>query len=207
METKNGTTKEGEKSQKGFLKIPNDLLQALLVINLTGREFKVCFLIYRLSQGCQKEWAKVIPANFKSIGIGDSHIKGVLDVLSSKVILIQNEKTKEFKLNTSTILCLSEGKYPDRLEKIGDLIHKQLQKKIHQKGNTDIPEMVSKVLPKREVTTYQKSSPQSLPKREVLASGSKGFSTPKDILKRSIYSDRHEIADKNLSIKEKSLND
>lgn len=199
--------KEGEELEKGFLKTPHELLQALLVVSLTGRQLKACLLIYRLSKGCQEEWAKVIPADFKAIGIGDSHIKEVLGILSSEAILIQNEKTKELKLNTTRILSFAEKEYPARLEKIRELIHKQLRKKTYQKGNIDIPEMVSENLPKEETTTYQNSNPQPLPKREASASYNKDFSTPKDILKTVINSDRYRIADKNLSTKEESQDD
>lgn len=203
MKIKNGITKkEGEELEKGFLKTPNDLLHALLATSLTERKLKVCLLIYRLSKGCQKEWAKIIPADFKAIGIGDSHIKEVLEALFSEAILVQNEKTKDLKLNTIRILSLAEEKYPARLEKIGDLIHKQLRKKTYQKSNADIPKVVSKNLPKEEDTAYQKSNLQPLPKREISASHSKDFSIPKDILNTIINSDKYRIADKNLSTKE-----
>lgn len=208
METNNRRAKrEGEELEKGFLKIPHELLHALLVIGLTGRELKVCSLIYRLSKGCQKEWTKIIPADFKAIGIGDSHIKEILKVLSLEIILIQNEKTKELKLNTSKILSIAERKYPDRLERISDLIHKQLKKRTYQKGNIGIPKMVGENLPKEEITTYQNSNPQPLPKREISALYSKGFSTPKDILNTIINSDKYKIADKNLSTKEDPQDD
>lgn len=196
-----------EKKMKNFSQIPNELVHAFLVISLTGRELEVCILIYRLSKGCQKEWAKIIPADFKAIGIGDSHIKEVLEALFSEAILIQNEKTKELKLNITKILSVAEEKYPARLERIGDLIHKQLRKKTYQKGNTDIPKMVSISLPKEETITYQNSNPHPLPKREISTSGNKDFSSIKDILNTSINSDRYGIADKNLSTKEDSLDD
>jgi len=60
-----------ENKMINFSQIPNELYHAFLVTSLTKRELKVCLLIYRLSKGCQKEWAKVILADFKAIGISD----------------------------------------------------------------------------------------------------------------------------------------
>lgn len=59
--------------------------------------------------------------------------------------------------------------------------------------------MVRRNLPNKEVSTSQDSKLITLPKREVLRSNNDGFTTPKDILKISKYSDKDTVADNNSS--------
>jgi len=193
-----------ELTETGFAPIPHSFLNALLVLGLTGRELRIILLISRFTIGFHKKWVKLKNKDFKIIGIGDGHIKEVMEDFLLKKIVIQNEKTKEYGLNIVYILSLANTHFPQRLEELDDLIHDQFKRKNYQNGNIIFTEIVGKDLPKEELPTYQNGNITPLPKREVLDSDNNDFSPLKDILKISKNTDKYEIA--NNSFKEGSQN-
>ncbi len=182
---------------KGHTQIPHWLFQCLLLLDLSKRELKVVLLVIRLTLGCQKKWAKIIQRDLRIIGVGETHAKEVLIRLLETRIIILNEKTQTYGLNEDYLN--SQLTKSVSIENLDRLVGRQLLKESYQNGKQELTETVSKSLPIQEVSTSQNSKLITLPKREVLRSNNKGFTTPKDILKISKYSDKDTVADNNSS--------
>ena len=74
---------------KPHVRIENDLFDHILLCNFGKRQLKIIFLIYRLSIGCQREWAQIPQKkDFEAIGITQNHIKHEINwLMSTRVIL------------------------------------------------------------------------------------------------------------------------
>lgn len=178
--------KTGEDNfSKGHTQLPHKLGNILLLIDLTEREQKVVYLIIRLTYGCQKRWAKLKFADLRIIGITPSHAKEVIEPLLVKDIVVQNGKTKEFRINEEYLCSKVTEKVNNRLAKLGKLVGKQL-KKDYQNSNQEVTKVVTAPLPKKEVSSYQNSNVEGLPRKEDLDSDNNDFATPKDILNKKI---------------------
>lgn len=173
-------------NKTGFTKIPHGVLESLLVCGLNKRELNAVLLILRLSYGCQRTWARVIQADLDVVGIGDSHAKEILEGLLSKTVLVQNEKTKELKINETIIPSNPTKDVSLRLDKLSHLIGKNLPRKTSQNGNSSVTKTVSIKLPKQEASSYQNSNTDPLPKEEDSASENPSTGEPKDIIKEKI---------------------
>ncbi len=170
---------------KGHTQLPHKLGNVLLLIDLTEREQKVIYLLIRLTYGCQKRWAKLKFADLKVVGIDPPHVREVIEPLLAKEIVAQNGKTKEFRVNEEYLCSKVTEKVTNRLAKLGKLVGKQL-KKNYQNSNQKVTEIVTTPLPKKEVSGYQNSNVEGLPRKEDLNSDNNDFATPKDILNKKL---------------------
>ena len=193
------------KKNKGFTHIPHVALDSLLVLGLNKREVNTILLIIRLTYGCHRTWARLIQADLEVVGVGSSHAKETLAALLSKTLILQNAKTKEFKLNEEILASILTETVSFRLDKLAHLIGRNLPRKTSQNGNTNVTEMVSSKLPKQEVSSSQNSNIDSLPKQENLASENPTSAESKDIVKEKIINTVKESnGNKNSSNKEKT---
>ncbi|MEK7525874.1 MAG: replication protein [Patescibacteria group bacterium] len=171
---------------KGFIQIPHGVNDLVIQVDVSEREKNVLLLISRLTYGCHSEWATLIKADLICIGIGNSHAKEVLDKLIISGLIIKSGSKDEYRLNINNLRRIVE-KHPERISRFKKIIGINIKSRFSQRGNMELPEIVTKNLPIQEVGTYQNGSIQHLPNREVSASKAQGFQATKDILKDKKY--------------------
>ena len=83
---------------KPHIRIDNDLFQAILTCDFKKRQLKIILLIYRLSIGCQREWAKIPrKCDFEAIGITKNNIDRQLQWLINHNIILN--KGNMYRIN------------------------------------------------------------------------------------------------------------
>ncbi len=170
----------------GFTKVPHSIGNGLLLLDLNARQLKVTWLIIRLTYGCNQKWAKIKLNDLKIVNIAPPHANKIITSLISEDIIIQNGRTKEFRLNEEYIAKEHHIQVNFRTDNLNRLIGKHLTKKIYQKGNQKVTELVIHELLEEEDFDYQKSNDEGLPIQEILDS-QKGNLTPlKDILNKRL---------------------
>ena len=180
---------------KGHTQIPHWLFHCLLLLDLSERDWKVTMLLIRLTLGCQKKWAKLRQCDLKTVGINENHAKEVLIRLLEQKVIVLNEKINAYSVNEE-LPNLGSFHY----DTLRALVTKQLLKvETSQKGNYKLPEMGSNTFPQKEEPTSQNGKITPFPNRELLSSDNKGFTSPKDILNISKYSDKYSVAVNNTS--------
>lgn len=191
-----------ENFYKGFTRLPHKIGNILPLLDLTARQRRVVDLIIRLTYGCQKRWAKLNLADLQVVGIAPPHAGKVIDGSLSKSIIVQNGKTKEYRLNEDYLTSEVTNKVSFKLEKLRNLVKRQLAKDSYQTGNKEVTEQVTEELPKEEDLAYQSSNDKELPDWEVSDSKQHGFSTPKDILNKELKKeiDSSKIADNSFRV-------
>ncbi len=183
---------------KGHTQIPHWLFHCLLLLDLSERDWKVTMLLIRLTLGCQKKWAKLRQCDLKAVGIKENHAKEVLIRLLDAKIIVLNEKIDAYAVNEE-LPNLGSLHY----ESLRALVTKQLLKtESSQNGNYKLPEMGSNTFPQKEEPASQIGKITPFPNRELLSSVNKGFTSPKDILNISKYSDTYSVAVNNTSTDE-----
>ncbi|MCL5093548.1 MAG: replication protein [Patescibacteria group bacterium] len=110
---------------KNFTRTPNDLLMALCCSPLSKNELRVVIFIFRLSSGCNKERAIIIPRDFTTIGIQESQIGALLGGLETRGVIGRDKPRKEMWLEHEKLIS-SISFNEDRL---ADLLSKNLRKK------------------------------------------------------------------------------
>jgi len=163
--------------EEGFVRFNHSLYHALLLTSLTSRQLKVVLLVIRLTLGCHQKWAKLIQAELQIVGITASHAGEVIDELLQKTILVQNEKTGEYRLNEKYFVL--DDKRRIRLERLTHLIGDQLYK-TSQSGNPVNPKMVTQDFPNGEHDSSQIGNSDPFQNWEDLISGKSKNTTPKD---------------------------
>lgn len=191
-----------EEFTKGFTQIPHKIDNILPLMNLNKRGYKVVLLIIRLTYGCQRRWAKLNLADLQVVGIAPPHARKVIEGLLSKSVIVQNGKTKEYRLDEDYLASEVTQKVTFKLEKLRSLIKRQLAKDSYQTGNKRVAELVTAGLPEGEDLGYQNSNDERLPNRKVLPSKEHDFSTPKDILNKEL--NIRIDSNKNIAIKNSS---
>ncbi|MBI5452867.1 replication protein [Candidatus Gottesmanbacteria bacterium] len=195
----NNNNQQLEFIDKGFTKIPNVIFNAILFNNLLQRDLEVILFIFRLTYGCRdQKWAILRQCDLQIIRISETHAKEVLGRLLQRNIIVQNNKTNEFRVNENCLISKAPKRGHRIFEKLRALIGKQLFE-TSLDGKVELPETGSSPFPQEEVPTSQIGNFSYFPNQEVLASNNKGFATPKDILKRKKYSDKDIFADNNFS--------
>lgn len=185
-----------EKTDKGFTPIPHDLLNALLVSNLTKRELKVVLLIIRLTYGCHKKWAYLKQNDLRTVRISETHAKGVFESLSAASTIVKNGKSKQYKVVEDFFISRVPKTGSFELERLTKVIGSNLPRSTSQNGNEELPKSVRQNLPNKELVSSQNSNTYPFPNREVSTSNNKGFSTPKDIIKYKFKNnDKESIVD------------
>lgn len=171
---------------KGFTQIPHKVDNLLPLMSLNKRECAIILLIIRLTYGCQRRWAKLNLADLKVVGIAPPHARKAIEPLILKNIIVQNGKTKAYRLNEDYLASEVTNKVSFKLEKLRNLVKRQLAKDSYQTGNKRVTKLVTDELPKEEVLGYQNSNENGLPELEVLGSDQSDFATPKDILNKTL---------------------
>lgn len=171
---------------KGFTQLPHKVLNILPLLNLTGRQQKLVFLIIRLTYGCNKRWAKLKLSDLQVINIAPPHARKIIDSLVSKILILKNGKTKEYRLNEEYLASEVTKQVNSKLEQLRDLVKRQLAKDSYQISNKEVTKLVRVGLPKEKNLGYQNSKNEGLPYREVSDSKHHDFVTPKDILNKEL---------------------
>ncbi len=172
-----------------FIPIPNEIADLLPFLNLTERQWQVVWLVIRLSYGCQNRWAKIKLSDFKVVNITPSHIQEVIKPLLQNKVLVWSKQTKNYiRINEENLTSKFPKEVSLELEKLGELIGRNLKPKSYQNSNKDFTIKVNKRLPNEEIVISQKSNNQPLPNKEISASKEGGFSQVKDILNINIKS-------------------
>lgn len=173
----------------GFTQVPHKIGNILPLLGLNGRQYRVISLIIRLTYGCQKRWAKLKLADLKVVGIAPPHARAVIEPLISKNIIIQNGKTKEYRLNEEYLSSEVTERVNPELEKLRILVGRQLKKENYQNTNQEIAKSVTEALPKEENLGYQSGNDERLLDRVVVYTKEGGFLDEKDTLNKKINKD------------------
>jgi len=182
--------------ENGFTRFPYSVLNGILLDDLKKRELKVVLLVGKLTYGCHKDWATLRQADLGIIGISASHARDTLNGLISSKRLLLNHKTKEIQINNSYFSSKVPKTETIKHNKLATLVGKHIKSHSSQKSNRKLTNSGRLILPKREMSYYQKGNIKELPKREVSNLKQRDFSSPKDILKDKILnSDINTIAD------------
>ena len=100
--------KEGVKLQKGFLKIPNNLLGRLLFeYALPKSDMQVAFVLIRLSLGFQKNWAEITQNEISSIvGINSATVNKIIKRLEEHgmIEIRVGENNKQYYVLSKALL-------------------------------------------------------------------------------------------------------
>jgi len=169
-------TEYAEASNKeGFTKLPHYTLDALISNGLNKRELALALLIVRLTTGCNRDWGLLRQADLVVIGVKAQHAKEVLTDALRKGILVQNGKSKEYKLGD-----FHKGVDKSATQKLSHLVGKQLHSKTSQNGNDKLPKMGSSKLPNKEVGASQNGNSDGFPKRELSRLETPDIQRPKD---------------------------
>jgi len=175
-----------DKFSKGFTRVPNKISNILPLIDLSARGWRVFWLVLRLTHGCQCRWAKLKKSDLKTIGILPSSAKKVLDTLLTKGYIIQNGKTKEYRLNEEYLSSEVTKKVGFELEKLRSLIAVQLKERSSQFRNKIITEPVINDLLDEEYSGYQSSNNEGLLDKEGSNSNESDSIPPKDRLNKEL---------------------
>lgn len=98
--------------ENGFTPIANELLEALANILLTAYEYKALLIIIRNTYGYKrKEWTIKKWKDFEKIGIGTSHIKRTINMLSGRDIISVSGKTIRFNKDYETWKDIDKSDY------------------------------------------------------------------------------------------------
>lgn len=179
----------------GFTRIPYHLYSAILVYGLSLRQLKVVLFIAKLTFGCHVEWANLKQSDPTVIGISSTHAKEVIKSLLDQAILVQNDKTKQFKINQEYLISYTTHEKSPLLDKLASLVGKHIHPKSTQKGNTNVTNLGTSNFPKKETYSSQNGNEESLPKEEQSASQNSNFSPVKDIVKdKFLNSEKYPIA-------------
>lgn len=175
-----------ENFSKGYTQVPHKIGNILPLIDLTARQRRVVDLIIRLTYGCQKRWVKLKFADLQTVGIFPSAAGKVIKSLLDKKYILQNSKTREYRLNEEYLSSEVTKNVSSKLEKLRALVGKQLDKRTYQTDKQKVTEDVISALPEEEDSGYQSSNDTGLPNWKVPDSEQRDFATPKDILNKEI---------------------
>lgn len=198
MEKEHAETINADTLTEGFSRIPHALFNALLVIDLTSRERRVLELILRLTYNCLgQRWARFNLSDFQVVGIRKSHARAVIDGLLKRQLILQYDHTKAYRINEECLATEVTKSGTFQLNKLTELIGRQLQRKTYQNGNQEVPEIVTSGLPNKELTGSQTGNSGRFPKRELLTLNNDRIPESIDTVKIIKNSDRNTIAFEN----------
>lgn len=181
-----------ESISKGFLSIPHRVGDVLPYLDLTERQWRIVWLIIRLTYGCQRHWVKLKLCDFAVVRISSYHIRKVINPLLNKEIILNNSHKKEYRINEEYLATEFTELVSFELERLAKLIGRNLRNKTYQNGKEKLTKSVNEDLPKGEISTYQTGK-----------KANHGSASLKDIIKnKSKNSDKYkEIADIKISYK------
>lgn len=160
-------------SQERFTKVSHIVLERLLTARLNKREYILALLVIRLTSGCHKDWAELIQADLSAVGISPNHAKEVIASSIEKGLLVQNNKTKQYKLGSLNQLPIAGD-----IEKLKKLVGKQLN--ASHNGNIGVPEMGTKELPNQEYASSRNGNIRPFLEGELIRSDNAPANERKD---------------------------
>ena len=177
-------------TEKGFIKIANELWDEIIRRDFTKRQRSIIDFIWRLSYGTQKKYA-VIPQlkHFELAGIGKTHIKKELKHLEAARVLNWDQTLNRYQINTDHEKWQITPNAGWDQEIFSDLIHLNIRESTGYRNSNPVTETVTE-LPKKEPTKeldgYQNSN---LPVTKTVTgtggepNSSAAYSPPKDSIK------------------------
>ena len=145
---------------EGFTKLPNSVVEFMLLGELKLLEMKLLVLVIRLTSGCHREWTELIQADLIAADIAANRAKDVLASALSKGVLVRDGKSSRYKVGSRFLIHNERGQ--NRLDK---LIHQQLSGS-SQKRNIEVPEIGTNILLNEEDDSFQNSNNEVFPKQE-----------------------------------------
>jgi phage replication O-like protein O len=156
------------------LRINHSIYEQIIMSMFSERQLRVLFFILRLSWGCGKHSAYIPKQrDFELCGVGEGHIKQVINSLINGNIIIKDGSYYQFNKNFDYWHITRAQSYS--LEKLTELVSLNLQEsdqdlreltELVSNKNDKLTESVSQNLPKREESTYRKGKffePEALP--------------------------------------------
>ncbi len=141
--------------ETGFTRLPHALLNVLIFIDLTQRQWLVILVVLRLSYGCRQRWATLKLIDFEYVGIDNTHIREVIDPLIDKKILLWEREFHRFRINEEYIILDLGKELGKQLAGLSELIWRNLSQRSSQNGNRKLTNLVTKELPEGEYSDYQ----------------------------------------------------
>ena len=89
---------------KSYTRVQNDSFLALSCPGLSQNEIRILIFIFRVSNGCNREKASLIPRDFATIGIKESQIGGLLKGLVKKDFIYWDKTNKEMWINHKKLI-------------------------------------------------------------------------------------------------------
>ncbi|MBH8587111.1 replication protein [Thermoactinomyces sp. CICC 10520] len=163
-----------------FIKLSNELYEAIMTADFSKRQRKVLDLIIRMSYGCQKKYALLRPIDFELVGIWKVDIQKELKHLEkSKVIFRDGDRIELNKNYDQWRIGIVKSFDEDKMKA---LIKRNLEQREVSKTLTEHEDGLVKHLPPSKQNTNQEVS-KILTDMPPNSSNDKGFERPKDILK------------------------
>ncbi len=143
---------------KSHLRIAHDIGEQLMVTTFDARQRRVIDLILRLSWGCGKEIATIPKQkDFEAIGVGEGHIKEILELLIRDNIIIRNENNYSINRNYDIWRVTRARHYlPEKLTELVRINLNHKPSKTYRIGKKSIQNN----LPNMEERTYRKGKKQ-----------------------------------------------
>jgi phage replication O-like protein O len=163
-----------------FIKLSNELYEAIMTADFSKRQRKVLDLVIRMSYGCQKKYALLRPIDFELVGIWKVDIQKELKHLEkSKVIFRDGDRIELNKNYDQWRIGIVKSFDEDKMKA---LIKRNLEQREVSKTLTEHEDGLVKHLPSSKQNTNQEVS-KILTDMPPNSSNDKGFERPKDILK------------------------
>lgn len=136
-------------TQNGYIRIANELWDAVIMRDFSKRQFELLWFIWRLSYGCQHKTAYVpMMKSFELCGIQATKIKDELIYLEKCRVLFWDRENSIFEINKDhSQWFINPVKKFDEVE-FSKLIFENLTKKSHPHENVDFPKR-EEVLPEK----------------------------------------------------------
>lgn len=81
-----------------YLRIAHSIFEQLISSQFSLRQWRIVFLILRLSWGCGKKTAFILQRDFEVVGVSECHIKATIDSLIQAGVVIR--KGRYYSFNT-----------------------------------------------------------------------------------------------------------
>jgi hypothetical protein len=166
-----------------FVKLSNELYEAIMQSDFSKRQRNVLDLIIRMSYGCGKTYAILKMSDFEVVGVLRTNIKKEIELLKrASVIKVDGQKIELNKDYDKWRISLVSSFDPEKFKKV---LHRNLtDKKSYQNDN-----QTDDRLSKQELDSYQNDNPtviKTITDTSLEASNTNEFQPPKDSIKESI---------------------
>lgn len=111
---------------KGFCRLPQSILNGLLIIKFSQRELDVLLFVVRLSYGCQSYCAEFLLKDLQIIGISQAHAGRIIKKLLKERWLLRGYERFQYKINEDKILEIVSDAKSTKANSLNKLIGKNL---------------------------------------------------------------------------------